>query len=69
MPLFLITKRMTAYLSIDCADAEQARAWGDKIVATLEDKDGNPIPADAIDDFVAECNPDETTVELLDDNV
>jgi len=60
---------MTAYLSIDCADAEQARAWGDKIVATLEDQDGNPIPADAVDDFEAECNPDETTVELLDDNV
>lgn len=69
MPLFLITKKITASLTVDCADAEQARAWGDKMVATLEDRDGNPIPADAVDDFEAECNPDETTIELLDGDV
>jgi len=44
---------------------KQARAWDDNIVAALEDQDGRPIPADAVDDFEAKCNPDETTIELF----
>lgn len=67
MPLFLITKKITTYLTVDCADETQARAWNDRIVAALEAEGGFPIPDTMVDDFVAECNPDETTVALLED--
>jgi hypothetical protein len=66
MPLFLITKPMTAYLQVYCKDEEEARAWEKRIVATLEDENGNPIPPDAVYDFKADCYLGETTVELLD---
>jgi hypothetical protein len=68
MPRFLITMKITAYLTVDCADEEQARAWSRRIVATLEDEDGNQIPPDAIDDFEADyCLKNDIVIELLDE--
>jgi hypothetical protein len=67
MPLYLITQTITAYLRVNCKDEEEARAWGKRIVAGLEDENGNPIPPDAIDDFEADCYPAEMMVELLDE--
>jgi hypothetical protein len=65
MPLYLITKPMTAYLRVDCKDEEEARAWGNRIVAGLEDEDGKPIPPDAVYDFEADCYFATITVELV----
>jgi len=67
MPLYLITKPMTAYLRVYCTDEEEARAWGNRIVAGLEDENGNPIPPDAVYDFEADCYLADITVELLED--
>lgn len=68
MPLFLITKKITAYLTVDCANEEQAQAWSRRIVATLEDEDGNEIPPDTIDDFEADyCLKKDIVIELLDE--
>ena len=67
MPEFLITTKITSYLTVNCADKEEARIWAQNIVATLEDQDGNPILADSIVDFVAEYNPDEVRIELVDE--
>lgn len=67
MPLFLITKKMTAYLTVDCADEEQARAWSRRIVTTFEDEDGNGIPPDAIDDFEADYSLKDRGLSALAD--
>ncbi len=67
MPLYLITHTMTAYLQVDCKDEDEARAWGSRIVAGLEDENGKPIPPDAVYDFEADCYPAEMVVELLED--
>ena len=68
MPLYLITKPMTAYLQVNCKDEEEARAWGARIVAGLEDEDGNPIPPDAVYDFEADCCPDKMEIEILEED-
>ena len=69
MPEFLITMKITSYLTVNCADKEEAGKWAQNIVVTLEDQDGNPIPVDSIVDFVAEYNPDEVMVELVDEEI
>ncbi|MEW5717207.1 MAG: hypothetical protein AB1817_01130 [Chloroflexota bacterium] len=66
--LFLITHTLTAYLQVYCKDEEEARAWENRIVAGLEDEDGNPIPPDAVCDFEADCYPDRMEIELLEEN-
>ena len=68
MPLYLITKPMTAYLQVDCKNEEEAHAWERRIVATLEDENGKSIPPNAIDDFEAECDLRDITVELLEED-
>jgi hypothetical protein len=65
MPLYLIEKKITAYLTLNCDDPNEALSWEKRIVATLEDEDGYPISPDVIDDFVATSNPNEVQVRLL----
>jgi len=55
---------MTAYLTVECTDIGDARRWATRIVATLEDEDGNAIEPDAVEDFEAESNPDEVLIEV-----
>jgi hypothetical protein len=68
MPEFLIKTKITSYLTLNCANREEARAWVQNIVATLEDQDGNPVSVSSIVDFVAEYNPDEVRIELVDED-
>ena len=69
MPFYRIEKKMTATLTVECADEEEARTWADRIVATLEDEDGNPIPLEAVEDFEADYSPKEdVAIELLDED-
>ena len=68
MPVFLITKPMMAYLQVDFKDEAEARAWSERIVATLEDENGKPIPPDAVYDFEADHYPAEIIIELLEDD-
>ncbi len=69
MPLYLITKPMTAYLQVNCKNEEEARAWSTRIVAGLEDENGKPIPPDAVYDFEADCYPEKMEIELLEDDL
>ena len=59
MPLFQFEKKMAATLTVECADEEEARAWVKRIVATLEDEDGNPIPPGQVEDFEADYSPEK----------
>jgi len=68
MPLFLVTKPMTAYLQVNCKDEEEARAWQSRIVATLEDENGKPILPNAVYDFEADFYPAKVEIELLDED-
>lgn len=65
MKEFLITKTLTAQLVVRCNDEQQARSWADKIVATLEDENGNPVELSPEMDFEASSSPMECRVELV----
>lgn len=67
MPLYLITKPMTAYLQVNCKDEEEARAWQRRIVATLEDENGKPIPPNVVYDFEADFYSAKVEIEILED--
>lgn len=65
MKQYLITKTITAQLIVNCADEFEARKWKDRIVATLEDEIGNPIPPQTKFEFAASCNPSESSFEVV----
>lgn len=65
MKQYLITKTITAQLVVNCADESEARKWEDRIVATLEDEAGNPIRQETKFEFVASCNPSESSREIV----
>ena len=68
MPFYRIEKKMTATLTVECADEEEARAWVKRIVATLEDEEGHPIPLEAVEDFEADYSPKkDVMIEFLDE--
>jgi hypothetical protein len=63
MKTFLVTKIITAELEVRCKNEGEARAWADKIVAGLEDGNGNAIAPSPMFDFEADSNPAELRVE------
>ena len=65
MTKFLITKTVTAELELECENEDEARAWAGKIVATLEDNEGEPIELAESMEFVAYSTPSECLVEVL----
>lgn len=65
MPLYLIEKKITAYLTVNCDNRDQAIAWSERIVATLEDENGNLIAPNMVEDFDASVTPSEITIEVL----
>lgn len=64
MTKFLITKTVTAELEVECENVDAARAWAQKIVATLEDADGKPVELAESMEFVAYSRPSECLVEV-----
>lgn len=68
MPLYLVTKPVTAYLQVYCKDEEEARTWQKRIVATLEDENGKPIPPEAVYDFEADFHPAKVKIEILEED-
>ena len=65
MKQYLITKTITAQLVVNCADESEARKWKDRIVATLEDESGNPIPPRDDLEFAATLNPADVHIEPI----
>ena len=52
--LFEIKKPMTAFLTIECNSKEEAEAWANKIVATLEHEDGSFVSSNEFIYFESE---------------
>ena len=65
MPLFEIRKSINTILVVDCASEQEAAAWASKIVATIEDENGQPIQSDTIVSFEADSKVSELETELL----
>ena len=65
MPKFLVTKKITAELEVECANEDEARAWSEKIVAGLEDDEGKPVELTDSMEFVADSSPSDCSVEVL----
>ena len=55
MPLFEIRMPITATLVVECGSTEEAMNWADKIVATLEDENGDTISPNEVYDFAADA--------------
>jgi hypothetical protein len=62
---FLITKIVTATLLVQCEDEEEARKWAGRIVASLEDESGRPLPPQNEFDFETSVSPNEILVEVM----
>ena len=68
MPLFEITKPMTATLIVDCDSEEEAENWKSKIVGDIEDINGNWIESDKIISFEVDSVVSEVKIERLTEN-
>ncbi len=65
MPVFEITKPITTTLTVECASEEEAINWANKIVATIEDENGNNMQSEEIVSFESDVKVSEIKVEHL----
>ncbi len=65
MPLFEITKPITTTLIVECASEQEAINWADKIVAGIEDENGNYLQSKEIVSFQADVKVAEIKTENL----
>lgn len=65
MPLFEITKPMTAYLLVECASEKEAMNWADKIVADVADENGNSVQSKEIISFEADVKVSEIKIKKI----
>ena len=63
MPLFEITKPMTATFIVECESAKEAMNWADKIVADIQDENGESLESKEIISFKAETNISEIEIK------
>lgn len=65
--LFEITKPITATLRVRCNSEKEAINWANKIVATIEDENGNSISPNEVDYFEAETTTSEIQISKASD--
>lgn len=65
MALFEITKSINATLIVECASEKEAMNWADKIVAGVEDENGNRIEAGEMVLFEADVKVSEIEIRKL----
>jgi len=65
MPLFEITKPITTTLIVDCKSEQEAINWADKIIANLEDEDGNCLQSREIVSFEADVKISKIKIKRL----
>ncbi len=65
MPLFEITKPIMTTLVVECASEQEAINWVDKIVASIEDEDGNLLHSKKIVSFEADVKISKVKIENL----
>lgn len=65
MAQYLITTYMTAELIVECTDEAEAKSWSNRIVATLEDENGNTVPPETVEYFEASVKVGDVIIEKL----
>lgn len=65
MPQYMITKHLTAELIVECADRAEAEISSQRIVATIEDENGNQIPSKEFEEFEARVGIADTLIEEM----
>ena len=65
MPLFEITKPMTATFIVECASQQEAINWAEKIVADIQDENGNFLESKEIISFEADAKVSEIEIKNL----
>ena len=65
MPLFEITKLITTTLIVECASENEAMNWAEKIVADIQDENGNRQESKEIILFEADVKMSEIKIKNL----
>ncbi len=65
MPLFEITKPLTAILLVESETEQEAINWVDKIVADIQDENGIQIQSKSVISFEADVKVSEIRIEIL----
>ena len=65
MPRYLIKTKIDVELEVDCENIQEAQEWSTKIVAELEDYDGNIIPLTEDMEFNADSKAGSTSISLM----
>lgn len=65
MPKFEINKTINCNLIIDCVDISEAQIWANKIVASIEDENGEIIDSSNFESFEAETIISEIKINII----
>ena len=65
MPLFEITQPIIATLIVECASEKEAMNWAEKIVADIQDENGNALESKEIISFEAETTVWQVDIKKL----
>lgn len=65
MPLFEITKPIIAALTVECASEKEAMNWAERIVADIQDENGNALESKEIISFEVEAKNSEIDIKKL----
>ena len=60
--IFEITKPITATLRVECNSKDEAIDWANRIVATIDDENGESINANKVEYFEAETTISEMKI-------
>ena len=65
MPLFEIIQPIIATLIVECASEKEAMNWAEKIVADIQDENGNALESKEIISFEAETTVWQVDIKKL----
>ncbi len=65
MPLFEITQPIIATLIVECVSEKEAMNWAEKIVADIQDENGNALESKEIISFEAETTVWQVDIKKL----
>lgn len=64
-PKFDIQKTIVCHLVVDCKNEYEAQEWASKIVATIEDENGDTIESSKFESFEAESILAESRIDII----
>jgi len=65
MPLFEITQPIFVTLIVECSSEKEATNWAEKIVADIQDENGNALESKEIISFEAETTVWQVDIKKL----